>query len=180
MNEKKWKTLSRRLAFKTRIAKVYFDHVRLPNGTEIKDYTVVELPSYVKLVPIDKRGRVLLQREYRHAVDRYMWETCGGFIDKGESPVRSARRELEEETGYAGGSFRLIGKISDYGSTSPHTGFIVLARGVSRLKKPHREDTESISKVTAVSVPRLRRMIKRGELENSSAIAALAISGILF
>ena len=180
MKEKKWKIIKRTLVCKTRIVKVYQDKVVLPNGAKIDDYTIVEKPSYVKVVPMDKRGRVLLSREYRHAVQRYLWEVCGGFIDNGESPVRAARREIAEETGFTTGKFKFIGTMSDYGSTDTHTGYIVLATDLGGRREQRLEETETITKTRFVTIPQLKKMIAEDKIESSSTLGALAISGVLF
>ena len=180
MLEKKWKLLRRRKVFQSRIAKVYQDDILLPNGTRIKDYTVIEKPNYVKIVAVDKNKRVLVQREYRHAVQRYLWELPGGFIDKGESPVETARRELKEETGYSGGKFRFVGTLSDYGSTDTHVGYVVLATEISKGGAQQLEDTESITEVQLIPLTKIKKMIVRNEFEGTSSISALSLSGILF
>ncbi len=180
MQERKWRRISRKLICKTRIVKVYLDHVALPNGKEIKDYSVVEKPSYVKMVPVDKRGRVLLMREYRHAQGKYLWETCGGFIDGKESPVEAAKRELAEETGFRKGTFKLIGTMSDYGSTDTHTGYIVLVTDIGNRGEAHLEETEGITGMKFVTKAQLKRMILDDQIESTATLGALAVAGVLF
>jgi ADP-ribose pyrophosphatase len=54
----------------------------------------------VVVLPHLADGRVILVRQYRHAAGRALWELVAGGIERGESPEKAARRELEEETGY--------------------------------------------------------------------------------
>jgi ADP-ribose pyrophosphatase len=178
MTEKKWKRLSRKKVFKSRMVQVYQDKVRLPNGATVNDYMVVEMPDYVKVVPIDRRGRILIMREYRHAIGDYIWETCSGFLDGNESPVTAAKRELAEETGYTKGNFKLLGEIRDAASTMSFTGYVVLATDIRERKKQMLEN-ESITGIKFVSRKQLQRMVQRNEIVGSTTLAALALAGVL-
>ncbi len=72
----------------------------MPDG-EAADRDVVEHPGAVAVVAIDDADRVLMVRQYRHPVRRFLWELPAGLRDvDGEPPLAAARRELVEETGY--------------------------------------------------------------------------------
>ena len=72
--------------------------VRLPDGTTATR-DIVRPPDAAAIVPLDKAGNIYLVRQYRSAVGRLLYELPAGIIDRGESPVRTARRECEEEIG---------------------------------------------------------------------------------
>jgi ADP-ribose pyrophosphatase len=70
------------------------------------DREIVEHPGAVAIVAVDDEGMVTLVRQRREAVRRYLVELPAGTLEEGEEPLASARRELEEETGLTGGTWR--------------------------------------------------------------------------
>lgn len=67
---------------------------------------IVEHPGAVAIVAVDRAGMVTLVRQRREAARKELVELPAGTLEEGESPLASARRELEEETGLAGGTWR--------------------------------------------------------------------------
>jgi len=70
-----------------------------PDGFRIERAIVVHRGSAV-MMPVDEKGRILLVRQYRLPARSKLWELPAGRVDPGETPLKAARRELEEETGY--------------------------------------------------------------------------------
>lgn len=75
------------------------DTVRLPDGGSATREYVLH-PGAVAVVPLTGDGRIVLERQYRHATRQVMIEIPAGKLDAGESPLVCGRRELLEETGY--------------------------------------------------------------------------------
>ena len=82
--------------------------MRLPNGRETT-MDVVRHPASVILVPMPDPDRVILVRQYRYAVNRWLWELPAGNVEPGEDPVAAARRECAEETGRSASTVERIG-----------------------------------------------------------------------
>jgi ADP-ribose pyrophosphatase len=124
---------------RNRIFSVTVDRAIDPDGFEIQRAIVQHRGSAV-VMPVDERKRILLVRQYRLPVRRYLWELPAGTVDPGETPLRTARRELTEETGYRARSFR---KIAEF---YPSPGFlsekmtIYLATGLNAGKAKPMED----------------------------------------
>ncbi len=80
------------------------DWVQMPGADSRPDLVrrdFLEHPGAVGALALDDTGRVLLIRQYRHAVGHQLWELPAGTRDEdGEPPVRTAQRELLEEAGY--------------------------------------------------------------------------------
>jgi ADP-ribose pyrophosphatase len=101
--------LSTRTVHTGRVFDVRVETVRLPSGLE-QSLTVIDHPGAVAIAATPETGRVLLVRQYRHAVGRWMLELPAGRLERGEAPLDAARRELEEETGYRARRWRVLGR----------------------------------------------------------------------
>ena len=101
-----YEVLSSTHRFRGRVIDVRTDVVRMPGGgTGERD--VVTHPGAVGIVAIDDQGRVLLIKQYRHALRQAIWEVPAGIRDvAGEDPEDTARRELLEETGWTARTWR--------------------------------------------------------------------------
>jgi ADP-ribose pyrophosphatase len=69
---------------------------------------IVEHPGAVAIVGIDRDGMLTLVRQRREAVRTKLLELPAGTLEQGEEPLACARRELEEETGLTGGTWREV------------------------------------------------------------------------
>jgi len=132
---------------------------------------VVEHSDCIAVVAIDEQDNVLLVRQFRHAVDRFLLEIPAGGIDPGEEPLDSVRRELQEEIGYFPQKIDNLGgfySIPGYGTEYLHC-FLATDLAPSRLVA---EDTEDIELVR-VSPDEIPRLIASGEICDAKSIAAL-------
>jgi ADP-ribose pyrophosphatase len=93
---------SRRLVHQGRIFRIEIDRVTLPGGHTV-DLEVVRHPGSVVLLPIPAPGHIVLIRQYRYSIDKWIWELPAGSLKPGEDPDEAAARECEEEIGLAPG-----------------------------------------------------------------------------
>ena len=149
---------------------VRVDTVVLSSG-KMSKREIVEHRGSVTVVPIDDLGNVVLVRQYRKAIDKWLLETPAGGLDDGETPKNAAARELQEETGYL--ATTLEGVCAFY--TTP--GFCTemthafLATGlVAGDARP--EEDENIE-IVHLPVETVLEMISRGEFQDAKTIAAV-------
>ncbi|MBZ5592024.1 MAG: NUDIX hydrolase [Acidobacteriia bacterium] len=111
------KLLSSRELYRGPIFWVTEDHAKDPGGFEIHRAIVRHGGSSV-MMPVDDRRRILMVRQYRLPARASLWELPAGRLDPGEKPLTTAKRELQEETGYRARRWKKL--ISFY----PSPGFV--------------------------------------------------------
>ncbi len=99
-----------RVRFRGRIITLEQEEAILPNGQRTT-LEIVRHPGGAAVVAIDDRDRVCLLRQYRYAVEGWLWELPAGKIDHGEPPEATARRELQEEAGFTAGGWQPLGYL---------------------------------------------------------------------
>jgi ADP-ribose pyrophosphatase len=117
--------------FTGRVISVRSDTVVMPGGvTSVRD--IVEHPGAVAVVALDKAGRVMLIRQYRHSVAGYLWELPAGLLDDAaETSLDAARRELLEEVGLAAGEWHVLVDVLTTPGSTDEAVRVYLARGLS-------------------------------------------------
>lgn len=84
--------------YRGKVVDLFVDTVRLPSGRNVIR-EVVHHPGGVVAVPVLEDGSLLLIRQFRYPLQKYILEFPAGKLDSGQSPLDTMRRELEEETG---------------------------------------------------------------------------------
>lgn len=101
-------TIDSRLEHRGRVIEVSTDRLKFPNGHEhVLD--LIRHPGAAAVVAVDRDSRICLVRQYRHAVQEFLWEVPAGKLDPGEAPDRCAVRELAEETGVTAQRWNALG-----------------------------------------------------------------------
>lgn len=132
---------------------------------------IVEHPGGVGILPILDDGRIVLIRQYRAAIDKYIWEIPAGTREAGEEPAVTAMRELIEETGYR--AERLERLPSFWSSPGFLTEKIDLFLATGLTAGPSAlEDGEDLTLET-FEPSRVRAMIASGEIEDGKTLVAL-------
>ncbi len=171
-----WRTLTRRvLLSRPPWLEVAEERVALPDGREIDGFLSVRTRDFVAIVALSTRDEVVLIRSYKHGPRAVSLAVPAGYIEEGEDPLATAKRELREETGYEAAEWTPLGRFVVDGNYRVATENIFLARGARRVVEPAPGDLEEIE---VVLVPRARvsELLGRGEVAQLSSAAALAIA----
>jgi 8-oxo-dGTP pyrophosphatase MutT (NUDIX family) len=142
--EKKWKILSSEYLIRRPWLTARRDVAELPDGRINHEYYVLEYPDWVNIIAITKNGRIVMERQYRHALGNTCYELPCGVIEAGETPLEAAQRELLEETGFAGGEWQEWMTLSPNPATSTNLAHSFLATGVEKVAGQHLDATEDI------------------------------------
>ena len=142
---KKWTTLESRYIIQRPWLTARVDKVQLPDGRINPEHYVLEYPEWVNIIAITREGEFVMVRQYRHAMDIVLDELCAGVVEQGEAPIDAAKRELLEETGYGGGTWREIMTVGQNPSICDNITNCFLAEGVERLSDQHLDASEDIA-----------------------------------
>ena len=151
------------------------DTVQMPDRS-YAERTVVTHPGAVAVLALDDAHRVLMIRQYRHPVGRLLWEIPAGLRDAdGESPLRTAQRELLEETGYRARDWHtLVDYFTSPGISSERIR-IFLARGIEPAGEVayKRENEEKFIVADWVPLDEAVRLALAGKFHNGPAITGV-------
>lgn len=174
-NDKYWKVLETKQAFKNAWFPIRRDKVLLPNGEIINDFLVSELPDVSQIFALTEDGYVIFVKQYRHAIKQVVLELPAGTFNKNEeNAAEAAKRELLEETGYLAKTMIPLGKVYGYPTKDTHAIYMHLALNVENASKTSQDKTEDIE-VVKIKVDECLGLIENGEL-----IVAGSIVGVIF
>lgn len=161
-----------KIKFKGKLLKLSTRKTALPGGF-VAHLEVITHPGAALIIPFVSKDKVILLRQFRPVIGEYLYELPAGTLNKGESPIACARREIIEETGYSADVVKLIGKIYPVPGYSTERIFIYKA---SRLHKTIRtpEEDEVIESLS-VSRAEVRKLFIKGALIDAKTIAAFAM-----
>lgn len=162
----------RDLVYKGSILNVYQDTV-LVNGHEAKwDY--IHHNGAAAVLPVTADGKILMVRQYRHALERYTLEIPAGKLDYvGEPMIDCAARELEEETGYRCDHLEYLLTVNTTIAFCNEKIDIFLAKDLVPSKQ-HLDEDEEIN-VEEWALEDLEELIRCGKMTDGKTVAALSV-----
>jgi ADP-ribose pyrophosphatase len=165
------------IIYKGRVFSISVDHVAYPDSRVVKMECVRHRGSVV-LLPMTTPDRILLVRQYRYVVDRWLWELPAGTLEVNESPEAAALRECHEEVGkIAGRAQKLLSFFPSPGFCDEEMNFFLLTDLRDRLPgeaAPH-QDPDEILNVKEFSVQDVREMIKAGQIADMKTAVGMAL-----
>lgn len=167
-----WKTLRSEYLIRRPWLTARRDTVELPTGAVNDEYYVLEYPDWINVIAVTKEGQMVLVRQYRHGLGQTCFEIVAGVMEQGEDPEVAARRELQEETGYAGGEWRELMVLSPNSSTCTNVTHCYLATGVEKVSGQYLDETEDID-VYLYNKVEVRSMLERGDIKQALMAAPL-------
>jgi ADP-ribose pyrophosphatase len=179
MSEAPPEILSSTSAFEGRIFKIAVDTLRYPDGRVMRMEAVRHRGSVV-LVPMPAPDRIILIKQYRYVVDRWLWELPAGSIDHGETADAAALRECHEEIE------KIAGHAERLGTYFPSPGFCDEAMNFFLLTELRdrradeaaaHQDPDELLTVKEFSVADVRNMIRAGEIVDMKTVVGLTLVG---
>jgi 8-oxo-dGTP pyrophosphatase MutT (NUDIX family) len=148
-----------------------------PDGsTFVRD--IVHHPGAVSVVPVlGESGRVVLVRQYRAAVDRFLLEIPAGKRDvAGEPPQETARRELMEEIGMRPGRLELLAEFFNSPGFSDEHSFVFMGLDLEVGQSDLQGIEEQHMTVERVALDDVVGMIQSGAIVDAKTIIGLMLA----
>jgi len=175
--EEKAQVLNSDVVFEGRVFQVMRDRLVEPGGTEVTREIIRHNGSAVILAVDNTKSRrdpwIVIERQYRHAAQRFLWELPAGKLEPGENAVEGAQRELEEETGYRAKTWK---PLVEYYASPGFVGEamkVFLAEGLV-AGDAHPEDDERIE-LRLVKLSELLKLMEKGEIQDGKTLTSILL-----
>jgi ADP-ribose pyrophosphatase len=146
------------------------DVVRLPDGSEgVREY--IRHPGAVAILALFDDGRVVLERQFRYPHGSVFIEIPAGKCEPGEDRLVSARRELQEETGYVAEDWRRLGVIHPAIAYTNEAIELFLARKLTLRER--RLDAGEFLEVITLPLGEAVEMVRDGRITDSKTVSGL-------
>jgi len=178
MKHELWKIISSKTVFEQNPwLRVISEDVELPDGRIVEGYLRLEAPDFVMITPANQQEEIGLIRSYKHGLKSTDIQPPAGYIDKGETPLEAAKRELLEETGSLSQHWQSLGSYVIAGNRGAGKAHFFLATDCEQVAEPDPGDLE-IQEVLWVPISKVREKWEKGQFSqlSSSAILGLALS----
>ncbi|MDO8956319.1 MAG: NUDIX hydrolase, partial [Deltaproteobacteria bacterium] len=166
-----WKLLHAKIIQSCRIFSIKSERYRSPRSGKEHDFYLIDSVDWVNIIPLTSDEKVILVKQFRFGTKDFSLEIPGGMLDDGEPPAQAARRELLEETGYAGDEPILLGMVHPNPAIHTNRCYSYLIRNVTFSNPPQQDSTEDIE-VQIVPLAEIPRLIRDGRITHALVIAA--------
>jgi ADP-ribose pyrophosphatase len=153
-----------------RVFDITVENVTFPNGFNV-DLEILRHPGASAVVPLLGTDKVVMLKQYRHAVGDFLWEIPAGTFDGKEDPLVCAQRELTEETGYTAGGWERLGVITPVPGYSDERIHLFLALDLAPAAQ--NLDQDELLEVYPLPLSEVVEMIMAGKIEDAKTIAGI-------
>jgi len=153
---------------------VYRDTIRLPSGRIVDDYYRIELPEYVMIYAQKDDGKVLFQRQYKHALGAITLALPTGCLENGEIHIDGGKREFLDETGYVAHQWKFLGSFMVDGNKGCGKAHFYIVNHLEKRAEPLEDDMEE-SGIVFLEPELIFRAVLNGEISLLATATLIAI-----
>ena len=173
MKDLRWKTLASEYLHNDTWLTIRKDTCLTPGGALISPFYVYEFPTWVTALALTEDGKVVLEKQYRHALGQTNYEIPGGCVDDTDPSLQFAiERELLEETGYQFEKYEYLGRTSSNPSTNSNWMHMYLATGGKLVKRQELDHGEEIE-IQLFTIEELKQLLRDGQIIQSMHVTTL-------
>ena len=171
-NPNAWKKVSSKVVYHSPFMTVREDQVVTGNGKK-GIYNLIDPRPGVFVIAETESGEIYLIESFRYPLQEWRWELPSGGIEKGDTPLEAAKKELQEELGLTATDWEQIGEIyPSHNGPMSDRNIIFVARNLSTTSTFH-ESGEAIRPPQAISYDKVFGMVRSGVLSDGQSLGAL-------
>lgn len=171
-----WETLKSKEVFSADPwIRLSVEQVRLPDGRVVDDYYQMQLVDCAIIFAETKKGKVVMERQYKHGVRKVTLTLPTGGIHPGEDPMLAAQRELKEETGYVSKDWQCLGRFILMGNQGGGTIHVFKALQAEQVTEPVESDLEEMD-IILMKPEELTEAIRSGEISILNSVTAILLA----
>ncbi|WP_066060794.1 NUDIX hydrolase [Neobacillus soli] len=172
MSKLEEKTLHSQEIFSGKVISLHLQDVELPNGKHSKR-EIIKHPGAVAILAITDDKKIVMVEQYRKALERTIVEIPAGKLEKGEEPALCARRELEEETGYACEGLELLTSFYTSPGFADEIVHVFLAKGLTKMENSAALDEDEFVNLEELTLDEVLQYIKEQKIYDAKTIYAV-------
>ncbi|MDZ7717937.1 MAG: NUDIX hydrolase [Balneolaceae bacterium] len=169
----KWDIIKDKKLLETPIFSLYQRELLPDKKTNPASFYVLDAPDWINVIALTTDRKVVLVEQYRAGIHEASLEIPGGMVDEGESPLKSAKRELLEETGYQSERWTKLGATSGNAAILNNYTHIYLAEDCVKVDEQQLDGNEDIA-VHILEFDYFLELVKNSTIHHSIVVAAVA------
>ncbi|MFK2824277.1 NUDIX hydrolase [Bacillus sp. B190/17] len=166
------KTIHTEKIFEGKVIQLQVDDVKLPDGNEAKR-EIIKHPGAVAVLALTNEGKIVLVEQYRKALERSIIEIPAGKLEKGEGPEATARRELEEETGYVCQNMKLLQSFYTSPGFADELVYLYMAEGLVKKEESLPPDEDEFVELMEVTLEEAEKLVQEQKIWDAKTAFAI-------
>lgn len=171
---KNWETIKSKVVYSCKYLKVLEEDFIIPSRKSHR-YYILDVNDYV--IVIAKEGNNLyLIEQYRYTTKSKLLQVVAGAVEKEDSLLATAKKELKEEAGIIAKKFKKLGWFYSFYGSSNQKAYVFLAEDLEiGEQKPDDFEKESGIKVVKLKILEVKKLIKSGKIKDHDTLSAFCL-----
>ena len=167
-----WNIINEQIEYKTKIFNLLKRDMIHKEENQQGAFFTLDPPDWINVIALTEDEEIVLVEQYRFGTQSVTLEIPGGMIDPGEQALETAKRELLEETGYAGLHWESLGKVSSNPAIQTNYTHMYLATGCRKVQDQDLGEHELIN-VHKVPINEFLELVEVGIIHHALVVAAV-------
>ncbi|SDJ66137.1 NUDIX hydrolase [Sediminibacillus albus] len=174
------RTITSKHIFEGKVVNLQVDEVELPDGKRSKR-EIIKHPGAVAIIPVTKENKIVFVKQYRKPLEKSLIEIPAGKLEPGEVPEVTAKRELEEETGYTTDNLTFLTSFYTSPGFADEIIHLYVTKDIVPLQELVDGDEDEFVEIMELSLEEAEQLVKEQRIHDAKtayAILYLKLQGL--